>query len=470
MPMVSFGEWLPDQPGIAGSLTEALNVVPQAIGYGPLPAVAEISSAASEALNDLFAGQFSGNITLFASSDTKLFTFSNTTLSLSNVSKAGGYSGTRWNFAQFGKIVLAANGSEKIQAYSLGTSALFADVATAAPAAKFVTVIRDFVVAAHTTANPNRVYWSDINDETNWTSSTASQSDIQDIADGGNIQGIVGGEFGIVYNERSISRMSYAGSPLYFQFDTISRGLGCLERNSIAQFGSVSFFLSDDGFYMCDGQSIKPIGAEKVDRWFFNDITLSRIGEMSAAVDPVRRCVFWCYPNSVSGGRSLLIYNWQVGRWSHGYTDAQYIAEAATNAMTLEALDNYGNLDNLSVSLDSRFWSGNKLLLGGVNGTKVVTFQGNNSISEIITGDLSSTPSLIKLARPQIDGGSASVSVASRSLLSDSLIYTNAVAADSENRVGLRSHGRYHRIKTIPTGSWTTAVGIDLDIVNRGKR
>jgi hypothetical protein len=138
--------------------------------------------------------------------------------------------------------------------------------------------------------------------------------------------------------------------------------------------------------------------------------------------------------------------------------------------MTLEALDNYGNLDTLSVSLDSRFWAGNKLLLAGVNGTKVVTFSGNSSTGEIITGDLSSTPSLIKLARPQIDGGSASVSVASRSLLSDSLIYTTAVAADSENRVGLRSHGRYHRIKTIPSGSWSTAVGIDLDIVNRGKR
>ena len=50
---VNFGEWLPDQPGVAGALVEALNVIPQQVGYGPLSAPSEWSNAASESLNQV---------------------------------------------------------------------------------------------------------------------------------------------------------------------------------------------------------------------------------------------------------------------------------------------------------------------------------------------------------------------------------------------------------------------------------
>jgi len=40
--MVPFGEWMPDQPGATGAITDAKNVVPQANGYGPLPQVEDM--------------------------------------------------------------------------------------------------------------------------------------------------------------------------------------------------------------------------------------------------------------------------------------------------------------------------------------------------------------------------------------------------------------------------------------------
>lgn len=472
MQTVTFGEWLPDQPGITGALTEAFNVIPLAVGYGPLPSVAEISTAAGSTLNGVFAGRFAGDTTLFASAGDAVYKYDNSNLTLTDVSKVGGYSGSRWNFAQFGRVVLASNGAEKIQAWTLGTSTAFADVDATAPAVNYLTVVRDFVVGANTTANPNRVFWSDINDETDWTPGATSQSDTQDIADGGNIQGVVGGEFGLILAERSISRMTYAGAPLYFQFDTISRGLGCLEPNSIAQYGAVTFFLSDDGFYQCDGQSVTPIGAEKVDRFFFNDVSLARINEMSAAVDPVRRCVFWCYPNSRTGARSFLIYNWNIKKWTRADTDAQYIATAATNSLTLEDLDNFSSsIDALGISLDSRFWVGDKLLLAGVVDDKIVTFSGANSDAEIITGDIGGgSNSMIRLAKPQIDSGSASVAVASRARLDAAISFGSTATTSTENRASLRSHGRYHRLKVVPSGLWTNAVAVDVDVVGAGAR
>jgi len=181
------------------------------------------------------------------------------------------------------------------------------------------------------------VQWSDINDETDWTSGTTSQSDYQIIADGGNVQAITGGEFGLVFLQRAVLRASYVGSPLFFQFDTISRGLGCLEGNSVAQYGSVSFFLSDDGWYSTDGQTITPIGLEKVDRWFFDDVLLASINTMSVAVDPIKNLVVWNYANN-SGTRSLLIYNWQLQKWTRGSTVSDVVGTIATTGTTLEGI------------------------------------------------------------------------------------------------------------------------------------
>lgn len=91
--------------------------------------------------------------------------------------------------------------------------------------------------------------WSALGDESSWTASATTQADFQDIPDGGSVVGLSGGEFGLVFLDRSIHRMAYVGTPLIFQFDNISRNLGCYEANSIIQYAGTTFFLSDDGFY-----------------------------------------------------------------------------------------------------------------------------------------------------------------------------------------------------------------------------
>jgi len=264
---IAFKDWLPDQPSILDAVSKANNVIPLAVGYGPFKSAVNYSGDASENLTNVFATKVDNDVSVFAGGLTKLYKLDSSDLSLDDVSKSGGYTGiNRWQFVQFGNYALAANGSEKIQYYDVNSSSLFADLAAAAPVSKYITAVRDFVVGANIGAGsyPTRVQWSDINDPTDWTSGGASQSDYQDIPDGGDITGITGGEFGIVFLEKAIVRMSYIGSPLFFQFDTISRNIGCIEGGSIAQYGGITYFLSDDGFYSCDGQNIIGIGSEKL--------------------------------------------------------------------------------------------------------------------------------------------------------------------------------------------------------------
>ena len=471
---IQFEEWLPDQPSIT-SLRDAKNVYPTSVGYAPFNNQETFSGTATENLNSVFGSKIGDEVGIFAGSAGELYKLDATDLGLDAVSKTGGYSGGTWKFTQFGSVVIAANNQAKLQAWTLGTSTAFADLNTNAPVAKYVTVVRDFVVAASIGGGTEttKVQWSDINDETNWVSGTTSQSDYQIIADGGNITGITGGEIGLIFLEKSIVRMSYAGSPLFFQFDTISRGLGCLEGNSIAQYGATSFFLSDDGFYKCDGQTVTGIGTEKVDRYFYNDADLTDLDSMSASVDPIKKLVVWNYKN-VDGGRSILVYNWQLNKWSRVETTATGVGNITTTGYTLEALEvvlGYTNLETLPASLDDRLWVGGKFLFAGFKDATIVTFTGNTYNSELITPDLEvGYNSVATLVRPQIDNGSATVKVASRRELDDNIQFSSSVTTSSEGRASLRSAGRYHRLSISPTGNWTNAVGVDVDVKPQGNR
>jgi hypothetical protein len=469
---VLLGEWLPDQPAIVESLKDATNVVPLSVGYGSFPASVDYSNAASEALLVAFSGKYSTSTQMFAGGATKLFKFNPATLNLDNVSKAGGYSATDWSIVQFGNVVLAADSANKIQAWTMGTSTAFADVAAAAPVAKYLTIVRDFVVAGYLDGgtNANKVQWSDINDETNWTAGAASQSDYQILSQGTNITGMTGGEFGLIFMEKAIVRMNYVGSPFFFQFSAISTNLGCMDGGTIAQFGSMTYFLSDNGFYSCDGTNVTAIGNEKVDKYFFTNMDLNKLSTMSTAIDPVKKIVVWNYPN-ISGGRSLLIYNYQVNKWSQAATTTNYINSIATAGFTLEDLDVFGTLDSLTTSLDDRLWTGGKFLFAGVTGNKISTFTGANMTANLTTSDIEQGyNSVVTLARPQIDNGSCSVAVASRRELDDTITFGDQVATTSEGRVSLRSAGRYHRFNIIPSGNWTNAIALDVEIAPQGTR
>jgi hypothetical protein len=531
---IAFKDWLPDQPSVLDAVSEANNVIPLAVGYGPFKSAVNYSQDASENLTNVFATKVDNDVSVFAGGLTKLYKLDSTDLSLDDVSKSGGYTGTyRWQFVQFGNYALATNGSEKIQYYDVNSSSLFADLAAAAPVAKYITVVRDFVVGANIGAGtyPTRVQWSDINDPTDWTAGSASQSDYQDLPDGGDVTGIVGGEFGIVFLEKAIVRMSYIGSPLFFQFDTISRNIGCIEGGSIAQYGGIAYFLSDDGFYSCDGQNIIGIGAEKVDRYFFNNANIGDIDSISAAVDPERNLVIWNY-TTVSGGRSLLIYNYETKKWCEADTDVDFLSTLATSGTSLDAIDSAYNInagsfvvgkqytirtvgttsftsigavantvgvlftatgvgsgtgvaidmaasaaaaktvDSLVTTLDDRLYKGGKFIFGGVRDAKIITFTGAYATGNIITNDLEyGYNSVVTLVRPSVDNGSATLQIASRKMLDDTITYSTTKTTDQEDRCSVRSAGRYHRISLTPTGAnWNSAIGMDIDYSEQGTR
>ena len=132
----------------------------------------------------LFTSFSASGSTNYAGDATKLYQM-DSSLVFQDKSKSGGYNNSTtenardfWAFTQFGSNIIATNFADNIQKFTEGTSSVFSDLVSLK--AKYIAVIRDFVVAGYTnesgTVYNQRVKWSGINDSSTWTPSQATQS------------------------------------------------------------------------------------------------------------------------------------------------------------------------------------------------------------------------------------------------------------------------------------------------------
>ena len=489
---VALGEWTPDMPSTTGGestgLADAKNVFPNNVGYSPFPTVVAVSPEADQTLTSVYAGKENALVQVFAGSDQKIYnvysesspvtaralTYSGD-VEITDVSREStpySISPEAWHFEQFGKRVLAVKNNNVIQEWTIGSSTKYKDL-TQAPTAKCMTIVRDFVVAGNIDAGdkPNLVQWSDLNNEENWTPSPQSQADSQYIADGGAIQNITGGEIGIIFLENAVYRMSYVGSPLFFQFDKIST-VGCFEGKSCIEDNGISYYLSNDGFYQTDGNAVTAIGTNKVDEWFLANANLKELVTMSTTVHPTYKLVIWNFEDNF-GKRQNLIYHIESGRWSRTETLANSVGNVATMGTDLERLGVlYPKLDtDVPAPLDDRIFMGGKYIFAGTSGKRVISFTGACENPRLETLDLmGNNNSVMTMVRPLVDNGQANISVAPRQALDDTIEF-GAVSVPYENRNNVRSGGRYFRVRVEPVGdNWTTAIAFDMTVTDNGIR
>jgi len=484
--MLPFGEYLPDLPDFQNpGATVAKNVVPLVNSYGCLNDL----NVLSDALDARSRGAISirdkdGNGLTYAGNETKLYGLSDG--AFTDYSKVGGYStgdGEVWEFIKWGEDVIGTNFADTPQTITAGGTT-FADLGGSPPKARHISVVRDFVVVGNTYDTtdgnvPNRVRWSGINNSATWTASSSTQSDAQDLqGNGGWVQKVVGGEYGVVFQERSIWRMTYVGTPIVFQFDEVQPGRGTPAPNSVIQYGDVIFYLGIDGFYsLTNGIQNQPIGANKVDETFFADLDESYYDRISSAIDTTNTLVFWAYPGSGNtDGRpnKIIIYNWTTGKWSFAEIDTEQLFNYSPQGYTLDSLDSVNtSIDALNQSLDSRAWTGTSSVLGCFNSdNKLCDFSGDALDATLETTEAQPVQmgrAVITSLRPICDG-TATVQLGARETQDDSVTWSAETSLNSIGEANIRSSARYHKARVKIAGGFNHAQGVEPTIVPQGKR
>lgn len=367
------------------------------------------------------------------------------------------------------------------------------NIQTIAPQARYVDIAKNFLICANTFDQaggnqPQRVWWSALNDPTNFpTPGTANaaiyQSSYNDLlGNGGWITGVVGnlGTADVaVFLEREVWRGVYAGPPVVFDWFPAEGVRGTRCPNSIVHLGPLVYYVGEDGFYVFDGTTSKAIGANKVDKTFFANLSQNNLDKVYGAADPLNKIVYWAYPsNASSNGNpdSIIIYNWYLDKWSTASVNCEVMFRAETFGYTLDGLNVFGTLDSLAYPFDSRAWTGGNIILAGFDTNHNLSyFNGANLAATIETSESSPFDSkfcFIKDTRPLVDGGTPTVSVATRNRLIDNASYGTASSINSIGTCPLTANGRYVKAQvSIPAGqTWTHFQGVEVDATPNGSQ
>ena len=489
---IPFGKMLPDRAAFRSEgIILAKNVVPHEPGsYGPFRELSEVSNAiTARCYGGTSMRDQNNNVFIYVGDSSALY--ENASGTFSDQSKVGGYTllvDDVWEFASWYKNdkVIATNYNDPVQVIGtgLGGTTNFADLftSTAKPKAKHIAVIGNFLMLGNTNdtsdgIRPSRVWWSGFGDELDMDPDAATQCDYEDLASGGWVQRIIGGtEYGLIFQTDMVRTARYAGSGVVFELLPINNAPGTPIPNSVIAHKGRVFYIAEDGFYAFNGGAVEPIGTSQIDHYFWDQFDINNKRSVSAAIDPVKKIVCWGFAGSGSVGglpNRILMYKWDEGRWAEAEVDHEILLRTETQGYTLDGLDALGtNIDDsgvFNVSLDADKWRGGSLRFGAMTDThKMAFFTGATRRATIETGDIQPRDGSrwqVHGVRPLIDGGSANVSVASRTKLASAVSYGVSTAMNAEGLCQVRREGRYNRFRVSLTSSmsWNHIQGIQIE-------
>lgn len=329
--VIELGEWWPDLPALGNpGLTDAKNVLyhdGQYKQFKPLAATG-MDDLASEPLGGIITEAYtyvgltnsiqrsltsSGNWTDYSASTDNSYATSNS-----------------WRFTRFDDFIIGTNGVDHPQMQTLASSSRFTTLSTAgssqtAPVANAIGKIARFVFVGHTSTAGYHVQWSGIGAPRNWpvpgtAEATTAQAGEQYLNSAwGQVTGIVGGDqFGLIFQQHGITRVSYIAGDEIFQFDELEGSRGAFFKNSIVEAGGNWYFISESGFHVTDGSKVVDIGDGKVDRFFWDSYLDPTELRVFGAVDTSMKQIFWCYQTTAGDiANRIIAYNYAKNRFTY---------------------------------------------------------------------------------------------------------------------------------------------------------
>lgn len=273
----------------------------------------------------------------------------------STVSKSGGYSlndiPRSWAFCGFGDNLVATNKVDPVQV-KIPADTLFKDLITSTqqPQAAACAVVRRHLIlgnieytsqgAGDPNGQPDEWWCSGLDDPADFDISVTTGSNRgRTQGTPGEIVGMTGGDFALLFKRNSVQRLDYVGSPGTFKESVVTSTDGTEFPRSIIQFGRDAYFLDTDGFKVVrQGQYVERIGDGAVNRMVTDTafepravqpVDSDAVPEKESAVigahDSVTDTLWWAVrtrgitgddPAPVWQNNVLFIYNPTEDRWS----------------------------------------------------------------------------------------------------------------------------------------------------------
>tara|TARA_Y100000589_G_C27193763_1_gene645846 strand:- start:857 stop:2701 length:1845 start_codon:yes stop_codon:yes gene_type:complete len=196
------------------------------------------------------------------------------------------------------------------------------------------------------TVDPLFVRWSDSENMFDWTPSATNSAGGVKLSSGSQIIGAVQTrQETLVFTDASVFSMRFVGSPFYFSFNEIARGIGMISPKAGVAVGGQVFFMDDGAFYRATG-NIERINCTVLDH-IFSNINKSQRFKIFAGHNQTHNEVIWFYPSASSNEIDRYVtYNYAEKVWSVGTTADNFTRTAWNQAPLLDFPLATGKLDN----------------------------------------------------------------------------------------------------------------------------
>ena len=196
------------------------------------------------------------------------------------------------------------------------------------------------------TVDPLFVRWSDSENMFDWTPSATNSAGGVKLSSGSQIIGAVQTrQETLVLTDSSVFSMRFVGSPFYFSFNEIARGIGMIAPNAGVAVGGQVFFMDDGAFYRATG-NIERITCTVLDH-IFSDINKSQRFKIFAGHNQAHNEVIWFYPSASSNEIDRYVtYNYAEKVWSVGTTTDNFTRTSWNQAPLLDFPLATGKLDD----------------------------------------------------------------------------------------------------------------------------
>ncbi|RVI91823.1 hypothetical protein [Sinorhizobium meliloti] len=482
--IIPFPPFEPDKsPYEIGSSHSAVNALPVANGWGPMPGLTVISQALpSRCLGATYVRTAAGNYEVIAATQTRIYRLNTTDYSWTDISGPSAPYNVplqdSWTMTRYGDQLIIHNLTDPIQVYDVGSGGVCANLAGSPPKAKFSWVAGDFLVLGYVegTDGEKTVRWSGLNDVEHWTIGKKG-ADLQVLPEGDEIMGGFGEQGGFTVIQRA--GMQYfpfsPSSGFTFTRTVLNPKQGTLAPRSIVSIGPGRFFyLSEDGFF--GGVDRQPIGAEKVDRWFLDQIDQTYLYDVQGAADPFEKIVWWRY-RTPAGAYRRIGYDWQLDRWCTTDVQVSEMVALSTPGITWDGLDLlYSTIDAVDEPYDSRVFTGGRPTFATFTAdNKLAYFTGSNLAATIDTAEVE----MDGLARAFVNGARVITDATGFTLQDgvqgyhgDTVTWSTANSANRAGIVPFRSDGRLHKFRlNIPEAAvWSIASAVNVNAQPSGEQ
>ena len=167
-------------------------------------------------------------------------------------------------------------------------------------------------------ADRRKIFWSDSEDNTDWTASATNQAGDHVVESTGDLLGaiIVRGQI-LIFTTADAHTATYVGLPYVYQFNNVGGDCGPVSMNAVAVANNTAYWMgrNANGFFMYDGYT-RSISCD-VEEFVMNNMNEGQSSKTVAWHNSLYSEIIWFYPSD-SEIDSYVSYNYLENHWSVG--------------------------------------------------------------------------------------------------------------------------------------------------------